>query len=68
MATIVLTDALKLANEFLSRIQAPRAPWLRLFEAFAVEKRLTESDARAVRLTILRLRVYGVTEKTRRRR
>jgi len=54
-----------LAGEFLADTAGDRRPWPALFTAWAAEHGLSESEARSVKVQVLRLRVFGAVERHR---
>jgi hypothetical protein len=55
-----VTSEVRLAREFLSTLADQRASWAGAFARWASDRGLTEAEARAVKTTVLRLRMFGV--------
>lgn len=62
-----LTPEARLAEEFLGMLTDNRRPWAESFAPWAAEKNLSPDLARRVRITVLRLRMFGALERGRRR-
>lgn len=59
---LVVSQEAKLAQSFLAGLSDPRAAWADLYERFADEQHLSPELRRAVRLTVLRLRVFHAAQ------
>jgi hypothetical protein len=58
-----ITDEAQLATAFLETLIDPRAPWAAAFEAWADARGLGPELRRSVRITVLRLRMFGAVER-----
>jgi hypothetical protein len=57
----------QLALEFIDTIENPRAPWADRFDAWARERGLPPAQARLVKLTVVRIRTFGLVAPRSRR-
>jgi hypothetical protein len=64
----VVSFELKKAGEFLKTLEDPRAEWSSRFDTWAQAEGLSDAEAKAVRVCVLRLRVFHTIQRTRRRR
>lgn len=63
-----ITDEARLATAFLETLSDPRAPWAATFETWADGRGLSPELRRSVRITVLRLRMFGALSRHRPRR
>jgi hypothetical protein len=61
-----LTPEVQLAQEFQSTLTDARSPWAALYDQWAAERGLSTDMARAVKVTVLRLRMFGGGKTARR--
>jgi hypothetical protein len=54
-----ITQEARLAQEFLETLPDARVPWADRFESWAAGRALSTDLARSVRVTVLRLRMFG---------
>ncbi len=65
---MAISDDARLAEAFLATLENPRASWAHPFEIWADERGLARELRRSVRITVLRLRMFGAVARHRPRR
>jgi hypothetical protein len=62
-----ITQEAQLATAFMETLTDPRAPWAAAFERWADGRGLGSEMRRSVRITVLRIRMFGAVERHRQR-
>lgn len=58
-----ITEEGRVLVEFVATLTDPRAPWAERCTVWAQERGLSAAEARALRLNVLRLRMFGAMER-----
>ena len=61
LTTTTPTTPEDLARQFLTSLPDERAPWAAAFTTWAEAQRLSNEQARAIRIEVVRRRVFGAT-------
>ena len=64
----VVSEEVRLAQEFLATLENLRAPWAELFEGWAAKRGLSPALTYSTKVAILKIRTFGAVERSPRRR